>query len=566
MARQRTVQVQTDRKAQWRTLVLLVLGAAVLAVIMSTEGRPDRLEPEPRAVDSRWDALIGHAKRILDTNPTPMRGTKPNLALNASPAASESPSPTQAAAAVGVPTWSLEGRSGKEILDAWHRVWDPIVASDPADQCLTKEYLHAHVTTPRVDKLCSAPTGEVVCKRTENAPIKYCKLTGVSFDLSGPWLVPPCKVPSSKDITNNADQFMRVDRPAAYAVPESAREWLVVMGRDCGPPRNNPYHCSSDVWNSFLAVRDAGIDPKDVRVVFTDRQIVGVYEPYWRSIGWKGVHSATEWSQMVQSQAVSHQSVAGVLIPIRGPAGPLWDRFWAFSDCFRVSPLVMELRSLVHSRVLSVSPSQSVRAVRSRFTADCDYPAVDGPIVTIASRKPSQSVQTMQRQMANEEELLNRLATELPKGVRVQRKDFAEYQWAEQVALARNTTVLVGMHGAALVWSMFLEPGGGVLEMHEPMDPNAPPKGISNLAIHAGHAHMRWRAKGARAPPQGTVVDVTFATKAVAQGLEEARRFCKVLRAFEQENGELDRSLDRIAPLPAQPRWIPHRFIDKLPQ
>ena len=87
--------------------------------------------------------------------------------------------------------------------------------------------------------------------------------------------------------------------------------------------------------------------------------------------------------------------------------------------------------------------------------------------VTLLSRRPytcdSVEHSYMSRQIANEEELLAALRAE--PGVNVTLRDFACRPPREQAAAMAATDVLVAMHGAALMHSVFLPDGAAVVEM-----------------------------------------------------------------------------------------------------
>jgi EGF domain-specific O-GlcNAc transferase len=87
--------------------------------------------------------------------------------------------------------------------------------------------------------------------------------------------------------------------------------------------------------------------------------------------------------------------------------------------------------------------------------------------VTLLSRRPytcdGVEHSFMSRQFANEDELLAALRAE--PGVNVTRRDFACRPLREQVEAMASTDVLVAMHGAAMMHSVFLPDGAAVVEL-----------------------------------------------------------------------------------------------------
>jgi hypothetical protein len=482
--------------------------------------------------------------------------------------------------------------SSYDVVDL-HKLWDILLFSDPQPGCITEEMLGLDIKAPAVHNVfCKADPGlvgargiGVECYVHQKSRSKYCAIHSPVIDrnsktLSDPFVVSRCKMDATKTTLNGghalfahrSDTATPTLTAAELANPGSAAdvEWLLTIERDCGPPRNNPFHCTSDIVSSFLTLRSAGADPKRTRIVFMDKQLIGPYEMMWRSIAGAGVHSNAEWHQLLQSSSFVMPRFVAHLMPMKPPMGPMWHNFWAISDCAVVSPLFFEFHGLVVSRVLGVSPADSLRTVRSRFTDKCRlWPGADttrGVNVTIAARRPAKRYQgqAMQRQLANEPQLTKALVEQLPAGTAVSTVDFGELSWPEQLALARSTTVLLGMHGAGLTWSMFLEPGGGLVELHQFLGKAAPPKGLSNIATHAGLTYIRWIAGSEHvADNKATIADINAVVGAVKRVISESQRFCGVISELVSEVGGWDVLLSGNLPstlqLEAAPRWQPYR-------
>lgn len=109
------------------------------------------------------------------------------------------------------------------------------------------------------------------------------------------------------------------------------------------------------------------------------------------------------------------------------------------------------------------------------------------------------------RQVANEEELLGALAA-VPSPaagvhVSVTRVDLALLPPTEQLALVADTDVLVGMHGAALTFALYMPPHAGVLELWP--KPQDMWRCFEHASTMAGLQYERW----ANADPEKLRID-----------------------------------------------------------
>ena len=524
------------------------------------------------------------------SNPSPGQSTHGRTGPKGAPSASASPSeptPAPAADALLEPNVSLAevrspGAPRPPDAEPWRRLWDPLTATQPELPCVAEEFLGVSLRHTERTVLCAAepelvgPSGAgAVCYQREGVAVKACSVLAPVVDAEAarrhdPFLVPRCAVRplhlTSTAWHSVADRSDNTTEGASSPSAVEAGEWIIVVRRDCGPPRNNPYHCLADVVASYLAMRTFGAEPSRTRVVFTDVHAPGPYEPLWAAIGGLGVHDAATWQAMLIDPSRSQPAVRAALVPMRGPSGPVWLNFWKFSACEASSPLLMELRGLVLASVLGQGTRASLARVRARFGPGCTDAAAP-LVVTVASRRRRPGMK-MERVMSNERALVRALEAGLGGSARVQAVDLAGLTWHEQMRAVHGTTVLVGMHGAALVWSMFMDPGGGVVELHQDVGSAAPPKGIGNIAMHSGLSYARWRARG-----QGSVGDTTVDVEAVvghvAVAVEEARRFCRLLEAHVESSGGVEAVLAATepgaSPLPVGPslRWVGRQAIKR---
>jgi hypothetical protein len=134
-------------------------------------------------------------------------------------------------------------------------------------------------------------------------------------------------------------------------------------------------------------------------------------------------------------------------------------------------------------------------------------PAVDGrassdPItVTLVSRRPYNKFVDhafMGRQVTNEDALVAAMkmkaahveAGGAPLALDVQLVDFAQLETAQQLRVVAGTEILVGMHGAALTYALYMPPHGAVVEMW----PKARDmwRVFEHASTMAGLQYLRW--------------------------------------------------------------------------
>ena len=99
------------------------------------------------------------------------------------------------------------------------------------------------------------------------------------------------------------------------------------------------------------------------------------------------------------------------------------------------------------------------------------------------------------RQLLGKEDYIEELQRIYPE-IEVKMVDFAALSVAEQLRVARETDILVGVHGAGLTHSLFLPPGSAVVEM---LPADFEHKGFRNMAQLLGHRYF-----GSHAVSNGT--------------------------------------------------------------
>eukprot|EP00742_Colponemidia_sp_Colp-10_P008848 GILJ01009609.1.p1 GENE.GILJ01009609.1~~GILJ01009609.1.p1 ORF type:complete len:362 (+),score=55.69 GILJ01009609.1:147-1088(+) len=91
--------------------------------------------------------------------------------------------------------------------------------------------------------------------------------------------------------------------------------------------------------------------------------------------------------------------------------------------------------------------------------------------ITFISRKPYVNRETVGRGLENEDSVIERL--QRIKDVFVLKVDFANLDLREQIEIVRKTDLLIGVHGAGLMHTLYLKPSAGVIELIHPTRSNA---------------------------------------------------------------------------------------------
>jgi EGF domain-specific O-GlcNAc transferase len=203
----------------------------------------------------------------------------------------------------------------------------------------------------------------------------------------------------------------------------------------------------ADMWKGG-SIRDG------LHILMLDKEEDGPYQALYKSITPNPVLKFYEFSKL---------STSNILLPIPGGANPFWQGDWVDLDCGD-SELLTDFRDDLLQHFELTSPAVSTRT-RSLT-------------VTIIDR-------TKKRRLIDHSRLFADLKEALPRH-RFQLTDFAALELREQIAVIRDTDVLVGVHGAGLTHSMFLPPGSAVVE-YMPFDLEH--RGFRNLAEMLGLAY-----------------------------------------------------------------------------
>ncbi|KAL2759993.1 glycosyltransferase family 61 protein, partial [Sodiomyces alcalophilus JCM 7366] len=246
----------------------------------------------------------------------------------------------------------------------------------------------------------------------------------------------------------------------------------------------NPWHCLMEIFSTYMTFdvlrmsRDPsrggepffGVDEADdTQVVILDEREDGPFFDLWTLFARR---KPVRLTHLLSDPAAVHAvQDANIIVPLAGGSNPLWREEWNVQPC--------------HS-----APIVDVFSSRIRGFYGIEEAAVRGGeepiVVTLIDRRQT-------RRLRNQASLLAALEK---RGlhVRVQAVDFAALSFPDQVRLARETDVLVGVHGAGLTHILFMRRGAGAVVEIQP--DGLDQKGYRNVANLLDLGYFRTHGEG----------------------------------------------------------------------
>jgi len=231
----------------------------------------------------------------------------------------------------------------------------------------------------------------------------------------------------------------------------------------------NLFHVLSELYSAFLVLRFLEIDPSSVTVVLMDRHPSSPLDAFAEAM-FGGVRRADDFQGV-------HRFAKVVFSPL-GHRSPLTARY-------QKRPYLADEFSGSILRSFGLSPRRVESVRRLTFIRRRDYRERGAP-----------SGNPVQRQIANEDQLITELKRELP-GVDVCGARFEEFSVADQLGKVCETDILVGMHGAGLTHALFLPAGAGVVELFPRFLPSTNDH-YYNIARWRGLPYTRWKNRERR--------------------------------------------------------------------
>ncbi|KAI1182217.1 hypothetical protein F5B17DRAFT_201741 [Nemania serpens] len=205
-------------------------------------------------------------------------------------------------------------------------------------------------------------------------------------------------------------------------------------------------------------------DSDDTQVVILDDRADGPYFDLWTLFARK---KPVRLSELLADQyTINDSTPVNLIVPLAGSSNPFWKEDDQAEQC-------------TNSPILNVF---SRRVLDFYGIKDTPFRQKDRPIiVTFVKRQEN-------RRLQNQTHLFAELGRRNPH-ITVQMVDFAAIPLSEQLRIARETDVLVGVHGAGLTHIMFMRQGAGALVEIQPQGLDH--HGFKNVAGMRGLGYFR---------------------------------------------------------------------------
>lgn len=251
----------------------------------------------------------------------------------------------------------------------------------------------------------------------------------------------------------------------SLATRDQGRNFTILIKREGA---YNTWHSLMEIWSltmtldilrmtrepttraPFFDVNDA----ENTRVLILDDHDDGPYAELWTMFAKRPTIRLKDLPATTVTE--------NIIVPLPGSTNPFWSGDWEIHPCD-------------HSDLL--------RAFSRRVLDFCqiDTHTQHGGdlILTFIDRKTN-------RRLIDGQSYLEELQAKVPH-VKIQAIDFAALPFREQVRIARETDILVGVHGAGLTHGMFLPEGSVMVEI---LPETLKHKGFRNLAGILGHTYV----------------------------------------------------------------------------
>jgi hypothetical protein len=211
----------------------------------------------------------------------------------------------------------------------------------------------------------------------------------------------------------------------------------------------SPFALAHDWVNTVLLYAARNLSARDVQVVVMDRMTVGFYMPVWQRLF--SPSRELQWFVDLRNK-YRNKRVCYSRAHFNVPA--------------RLSPLYNE-DECIGSSWIRLAADLVAEAVGGSRTV----PRADSIVVTVIIRKNYGTGHPIGRRIRNTGALVEMLR-QIPRVI-VSAIDYAEFDFDQQVNISKGTDILVGMHGAGLIQSMFLPRHAGLLEFFCPDRPSS---------------------------------------------------------------------------------------------
>jgi hypothetical protein len=243
----------------------------------------------------------------------------------------------------------------------------------------------------------------------------------------------------------------------------------------------NLYHTMTDFVGAWSAAVIAGVDPRKVRILFSDGHPMSEFDVVWAKAFSQG-RPPLRKKDLVGNGAVC---LRRVVFGLYGYASPMTID-WSRENRCEKSPWLASFAKQVLQRYGLDARSPKPFAKESGL--------VNITLINREDYKAHPRDQGARRSKISNPEALMRVLPKASEGVSARLVQLAYMPFEEQLRLMRNTNVLIGMHGAGLTFAPFLADDAVVIELNHWVQRNHASKfHFQNLAAWSGKGYIRWK-------------------------------------------------------------------------
>eukprot|EP01064_Diplonema_japonicum_P005240 TRINITY_DN13533_c0_g2_i1.p1 TRINITY_DN13533_c0_g2~~TRINITY_DN13533_c0_g2_i1.p1 ORF type:complete len:498 (+),score=43.65 TRINITY_DN13533_c0_g2_i1:56-1549(+) len=243
----------------------------------------------------------------------------------------------------------------------------------------------------------------------------------------------------------------------------------------------NPYEAHHAYVNAYFTLRFLKIDPATVQFVWRDNHFKsGNDHRFWKTISKGSPHEIRYMKNDVNPQdgrilfrtLIEGQSTGTSLLVTNnfGKEGSVLRGRATDHHC--KSPILVEYTEFMRGRLGITIKTPTFAPIKVVWSSRVPYKHADGRIV-----QP-------RRHISDEPKMIEYLRTSLGERYTVTPINFGDITYEEILALMAETNILAGVHGAGLIYSMYLRPHSGLVEVF------GGDRGPSNRHYHNIAAYM----------------------------------------------------------------------------
>lgn len=373
---------------------------------------------------------------------------------------------------------------------------------------------HSHALEGEVDSFCvgrgvgfAAANGKFTLdcairspttNETEKGLIPFDAIKGYMYE-TGPLHV----FNKAVEIHTPADPAALLAREDQAAKPTADRPHTFLLLKREG--EMNTWHSLMEVYSTWMTFdvlrlsRDASLgnealfrvpeDVPDTQVVILDEHVDGPYFDLWTLFAKRKPLRLKELAK--DQDAIAAIQNANIIVPLAGGGNPLWQPSVEVQQCTVVPTVSVFVRRVLEFYEVPDPPLRNP-----------DEPIV----VTFIDR-------VMTRRLQNQTALFDELQKRNPH-ISVRLVDFAAIPFSEQLRTARETDVLVAVHGAGLTHSIFMREGAGAVVEIQPRELEhvgyrllSTMRGLSYFHVHAASVEKEQKS-GRRSQDNGDSRDI----------------------------------------------------------